>query len=147
MTYTLISGQTGVIRDADGAAIPPDPQNTDWQNYQMWLAAGNTPNPAPVQPTIWTIQMWQAQYVMSQTPYDPSKAQPAHQAAVAGKTNVLDAFTALLPTLGNPLVSFYWAQATTLTSNDAVLLALAADLGLTSDDVVAMFRTAAAVTV
>jgi hypothetical protein len=44
--YTLTSG-TGVIRVSDGAQIPGDPANADWQIFQVWLAAGNTPNPAP----------------------------------------------------------------------------------------------------
>ena len=50
MTYTLIANSTSVTRDADGATIPADPRNADWQVYQAWLAAGNTPNPAPTPP-------------------------------------------------------------------------------------------------
>ena len=37
------------MRTADGAHVPADPLNVDWQAYQAWLAAGNTPE--PVEPT------------------------------------------------------------------------------------------------
>ena len=52
MTYTLTSS-TSIIRDADGARIPVDQNNVDYQIYLAWRAAGNTPTPyvAPT-PTI-----------------------------------------------------------------------------------------------
>lgn len=32
-----------VTRDADGATVPEDTANRDWQAYQVWIASGNTP--------------------------------------------------------------------------------------------------------
>jgi hypothetical protein len=36
---------TRILRLPDNAFIPNDPENTDWQAYQEWLAEGNTPLP------------------------------------------------------------------------------------------------------
>ncbi len=55
----LASNAQAVIRETDGASIPPDARNRDFQAYLDWLGAGNTPNPAPT-PTA--AQSAQTQY-------------------------------------------------------------------------------------
>jgi hypothetical protein len=48
--YQLVTSFDGVKRTADEAFIPNDGGNRDWQEYQSWLAEGNTPDPAPAPP-------------------------------------------------------------------------------------------------
>ena len=52
MTYKLITPvingdpSNTVLRKSDGACIPFDPDNTDYQEYLKWVAAGNTADAA-----------------------------------------------------------------------------------------------------
>lgn len=47
--FQLIS-DTVVRRTSDGAYIPIDPMNTDYQFYQAWVDGGGVPDPAPTAP-------------------------------------------------------------------------------------------------
>jgi hypothetical protein len=47
--YTLMPWG-GLQRASDGAMIPPDPANADYQRFLQWQAAGNTPAPAAPPP-------------------------------------------------------------------------------------------------
>jgi hypothetical protein len=51
ITYKEISfdGKVCTLLRSDGTSIPFDPDNTDYQRYLEWVAAGNTPEPAEEQ--------------------------------------------------------------------------------------------------
>jgi hypothetical protein len=53
MTYTQVwdsmtnaPSQNIIVRDEDGAFIPFDPDNVDYQDYLAWLDEGNEPKAA-----------------------------------------------------------------------------------------------------
>lgn len=50
MAYKWIKEAISVKRLADGACIPNDPGNMDWQDFQKWVADGGVPLPADPPP-------------------------------------------------------------------------------------------------
>jgi hypothetical protein len=50
-----LPGTGTILRRSDGAQIPTDPANLDYQTYLAWVADGNTPDPVPPNPTDTTF--------------------------------------------------------------------------------------------
>ena len=45
MTYTLTAQPSTIVRDSDGAFVPTDPDNVDYQKYLQFLEDGGVPTP------------------------------------------------------------------------------------------------------
>ncbi len=101
MTYTLIANSTSVRRDLDGAIIPDDPGNADWQAYEAWLAAGNTPTPVPAPTQAQLVAALNAAasaacaFIVGQTFPDPS-----HQTAFQNAAAIVNGNAGAAPTTG-----------------------------------------------
>jgi hypothetical protein len=58
-SYAQIAGSTAIAR-SDGAILPADPSNRDYQSYLSWVAAGHQPaapsTPTPQQQMQFSIQ-------------------------------------------------------------------------------------------
>ena len=63
-----LTQDANVFRLPDSVYIPADPANTDWQAYQQWLAAGNTPEPADPPPAPDIAALRRAAYAAEADP-------------------------------------------------------------------------------
>ena len=51
--YKIYGLPTGIILvPSEGKSIPPDPNNTDYEEYLEWVAAGNTADPADTEAAV-----------------------------------------------------------------------------------------------
>lgn len=133
MTYQL-TFTTSITRTADGALIPADPGNRDYQDYLAWVALGNTPTPysPPATPVPASITNYQCRAVLTAT-----------ASATAGKT-LFDLVDAALKADGG-LALQAWEHANEVTRSGALVASVTASLGLTSTQVDNLFITASGI--
>lgn len=123
--YQLTSSTT-IVRTEDGAHIPADDANTDYQQYLAWVAEGNTPNPyvPPVPPIPTLVNRFQARAALVQ----------------AGYFDAVDAYMATLPKTA--LQRMAWDDAANFDRTSTTLAAMQKMLGLSDAQVDELFVAA-----
>lgn len=125
--YTL--HPTCVVRQADGLVIPLAEGNSDFEAYQSWLAAGNTPDAPPVVPPT--------------PPHSVTMRQARLALLEAGQLSAINAAIAGMPNPQREAVQIEWEFAATVDRDSAFLQGLAQVLGMTEAQLDALFLLAA----
>jgi hypothetical protein len=117
---------SGVLRLLDGACIPFDPANTDYQEYLEWLAEGNTPEPVPT-PTLADERA-------------AMRCTPAQMRLTLHRMDLLTQVQAVAD--ADPEASIVWEYATIIERTSPLIDALGGPNGFTDTQIDDIFRAA-----
>ena len=99
----------GVLRLSDGAVIPPDSGNKDWQEYQAWLLEGNIPVPLP---SATLVQAQTVQISILAEAYNNAISQPVSFTSAGNITKTYNADMGSISNLQMCILGYMSAQAT-----------------------------------
>lgn len=105
MALYQLTSRAPIKRTSDGAIIPVDPSNIDYQGYLAWVSEGNTPDPAPIPPALpppSTISTWD--FLNRLTAAEQSSVQTACSASLLLQVGLTRALAAGTVTLTSPEV-------------------------------------------
>lgn len=134
-----------ILRIPDGAFIPCDERNADYQNYLLWLAEGNTPEPADSQTTI-IPPITTRQFLIAAMGAGFISAEEAIAASTSGAVPAsIAASFAELSLAEQVAAQITWAKMTVIGRHEPLVIAAAAQLGLNDEQVDAFFLQAATI--
>jgi hypothetical protein len=125
--YKLTNRNSSVIRLSDNAIIPTDGANSDYKEYQKWIADGNIPQPAGETET-------DAQGVLVVSPWQMRK--------VLNYLNLRDAVENLVQNSGNYYIKDGWEYSTEFREDEPLVQMVAFQLGKSPEDLHNIFKLA-----
>lgn len=123
--YQLTNSPDSIRRLSDDAFIPTDERNRDYRDFLAWLAAGNTATAAPADEAPFSVSRFQARAALH----------------LAGMLDQVESIMADPET--DMLARLAWDDAIEFRRDSPTLVAMAAALSLTDEQLDQLFITAA----